>query len=266
MKNILIIIMSIISVSAQSQEILDTIFANDKKNVALFFPKPIRQGLTGANHFVFTYNREKEQYFGLLQAKPGQDSNLLTVTNDGEVYSYIIRYSKKLNRLNYFIKSKESIGNEIPKKTEFKPAVVKPINKNNKVAYFNKMSESLLISSFESLAFKRKKGVILQLRKIVYDNSEMYMVIEVINKSGIDFEIDYLKVYKSNGNNKRKASYQKLPQSVIYKHNMPGIVMNKQSRRFVFVLPKFVLGENEKLLLELNEYKGSRKIIMKARN
>lgn len=57
--------------SAQAKtQILDTIYANDTKNVALFFPEPIRQGVTGADNFVFTYNREKEQYFGLLQAKP----------------------------------------------------------------------------------------------------------------------------------------------------------------------------------------------------
>ncbi len=37
-------------------------------------------------------------------------------------------------------------------------------------------------------------------------------VIEVKNKSGIDFEIDYLNVYRTNGNKKRKASYQRLQQ------------------------------------------------------
>ncbi|WP_317048430.1 hypothetical protein [Confluentibacter sediminis] len=81
------------SMSISAQQAIDTIYANDQKNVALFFPKPIRQGITGASHFVFTYNREKEQYFGLLQAKPGTESNLLTITNDGKVYSYILKYS-----------------------------------------------------------------------------------------------------------------------------------------------------------------------------
>ncbi len=49
--------------------VLDTIYANDTKNVALFFPEPIRQGITGSDNFVFTYNREKEQYFGLTSGK-----------------------------------------------------------------------------------------------------------------------------------------------------------------------------------------------------
>lgn len=51
-----------------AQSVLDTIYANNKKNVSLFFPEPIRQGITGSDNFVFTFNREREQYFGLLQA------------------------------------------------------------------------------------------------------------------------------------------------------------------------------------------------------
>ena len=94
--------------------ILDTIYANDTKNVALFFPDPIKQGITGSVNFVFTYNREKEQHFGLLQASPGEESNLLIINRNGAVFSYIVRYKKQLSKLNYFIPGTQSIGNEKP--------------------------------------------------------------------------------------------------------------------------------------------------------
>jgi hypothetical protein len=251
--------------SISAQQTLDTIYANDQKNVALFFPNPIRQGITGASHFVFTYNREKEQYFGLLQAKPGTESNLLTVTSDGCVYSYILKYSEKLPKLNYFINENERIGSEFPKKIKTK-SITKPLNNYaNRITHFQKLSEYLLKSNFESIKAKRKKGIKIRLQKMTYDASEVYLVIEVKNKSGIDFEIDYLNVYRTNGNNKRKASYQRLQQEVIYKHKMPYSVIDNQSKRFVYVLQKFVLGDNEKLMLELKELKGSRKVILENR-
>ncbi len=100
--------------SAQTQEKLDTIYANEYKNVALFFPEEISQGITGAEHFVFTYNREKQQHFGLLQAKPGRESNLLVIGTNGSVFSYILKYKKQLSRLNYFIPEAERIGKEKP--------------------------------------------------------------------------------------------------------------------------------------------------------
>ncbi|MEO2053073.1 MAG: DUF4138 domain-containing protein [Allomuricauda sp.] len=265
MKTFITLLLLPFTMSIQAQKPLDTIYANDKKNVALFFPNPIRQGITGASHFVFTYNREKEQYFGLLQAKHGTESNLLAVTSDGKVYSYILKYSEKLTKLNYFLGGDESIGNESPK-------MEIPITKNSitvseedRTGYFQRASEYSLRSSSETIALKRKKGIQLRLRKVAYDASEVYLVIEVRNKSGIDFEIDYLNVYRTNGNNKRKASYQRLQQEVIYKHKMPYSILYGQSQRFVYVLPKFVLGDNEKLMLELKELKGSRKVVLETK-
>lgn len=251
--------------SIVAQQPLDTIYANDKKNVALFFPNPIRQGITGASHFVFTYNREKEQYFGLLQAKPGTESNLLTVTSDGSVYSYILKYSEKLPELNYFINENESIGSELPIKIKQKPDIKQLNPYSNRITHFQKFSEYLLKSDFEHIRTRRKKGIKVKLQKMAYDASEVYLVIEVKNKSGINFEIDYLNIYRTNGNNKRKASYQRLQQEVIYRHKMPQSITDGESQYFVYVLPKFVLGDNEKLMLELKELKGSRKMVMETR-
>ncbi|WP_282085251.1 DUF4138 domain-containing protein [Aquimarina algiphila] len=259
MKNYIIYIVALVFSSiAIAQQKLDTIYANDKKNVALFFPEPIRQGITGTSNFVFTYNREKEQYFGLLQATPGEESNLLTVTKNGQVYSYILKYKEQLPRLNYFITTKESIGSEQPLILKQKQ-IAQPLDR---IDYFKKFSNHLLKSNSGSIETKRRKGIKLQLQKIVYNASEVYLVLEIKNRSEIDFEIDYLNIYRVNGNKKRKASYQKLLIQPDYKHEMPNTIRVKKSQRFVYVLPKFVLGDNEKLMIELQELKGSRKVIL----
>ncbi|MCF6295997.1 MAG: conjugative transposon protein TraN [Flavobacteriaceae bacterium] len=265
MKTYILIFALICSKSIFAQMTLDTIYANDKKNVALFFPNPIRQGITGADHFVFTYNREKEQYFGLLQATPGTESNLLTVTKDGKVYSYILKYADKLPKLNYFIPENESIGNERSKEIKQKPEI-KPVDEyKSRITYFQKVSEYLLNSKPDRISTKRKKGIKLRLQKMTYNTSEVYLVIEVQNNSGIDFEIDYLNVYRTNGNKKLKASFQRLQQEVIYKYKIPSIIKDKQLKRFVYVLPKFVLGDNEKLQIELQELKGNRSVSLKIK-
>ncbi|MEO0505074.1 MAG: DUF4138 domain-containing protein [Bacteroidota bacterium] len=247
-----------------SQQTLDTIYANDKKSVALFFPEPIRQGITGTSNFVFTYNREKEQYFGLLQATPGEESNLLAVTKNGQVYSYILKYKEQLPKLNYFLSNKESIGNERPiiKSTEPEKADVVPSDKGN---YLQRACAHLLRSKGAPLAVKRKKGLKLQVQKMTYYGSKVFLVIEVANRSGIDFDIDYLKVFTLNGNKKRKASHQRLEQKPVYKHQMPTSVAHGQIQHFVYVLPKFVLGNDEKLQVELRERNGSREVVLLTR-
>ena len=264
MKTYILILLFACSNSLFAQHGANVIYANDQKNVALFFPSPIRQGIPGKSNFVFTYNREKEQYFGLLQAKLGTDSNLLVVTNDGQVYSYILKYAEKLPRMNYFISKNESIGNEkpviVPKKEE-----VTSINfYKDKTTYFERFSVYQLKTKYVPISTKRKKGVKLQLQKMSYNKDEVYLVLEIKNRSGIDFEIDFLNVYRTNGNKKRKASYQRLEQRVLYRHKMPGIIKNGQSHRLVLIIPKFVLGDQEKLEIELKELKGSRKVLLKT--
>lgn len=255
---------SIAQLKQQSPYKLDTIFANEEKSVALFFPNPIRQAITGAEHFVFNYNREKQQYFGLLQAAPGAESNLLTITENGQVYSYILKYEKQLKKLNYFISKKESVGNEKPIKIAIKHT--KPIiNKQaTRIPNYQKFSEYLLSLKLKNIATNLKKGVKVQLQKIAYNASEVYLVIEIRNNSKIDFEINYLNVYRTNGNKKKKASYQSIPLKAIYKYKMPSIIKIGQSHKIVYVLPKFVLGDNEKLQIELQELKGSRRVVLET--
>jgi len=131
-----------------------------------------------------------------------------------------------------------------------------------RLKYFKRFGDYLLKSKPKNLKTKRKKGLKLQLQQIAYNGSDTYLVMEIANQSGITFEIDFLNVYRVSGNKKRKASYQKLEMKPIYTYKMPSKVYNSQSFRFVYVLPKFVLGNKEKLQLELQELNGSRKMTL----
>src|SRR5690606_30801555 len=176
-----ITLLSVSGLTAQEirfpEKTLDTIYANDQKNVALFFPEPIRQGLTGSENFVFTYNREKGQYLGLLQAKPGKESNLLVVIKNGAVFSYIVKYSKKLDRLNYFIPMSKSIGNEKPIALD-STTIVKYEDTIDNSTYYNKFC-SYLVGRKQRIGRlkKRNESIILSVENIVFDKEELYFVI-----------------------------------------------------------------------------------------
>jgi len=177
---IFLFLFSIVAVAQLKQRLphkLDAIFANEKKTVALFFLNSIRQAITAAKHFVFNYNREKQQYFGLLQAKPGAESNLLTIIENGQVYSYILKYKKQLKRINYFISEKESVGNDKPIKIAIKQQKSIINEQVTRISNYQRFCEYLLSSKLKNIATKRKKGVIVQLQKAAYNASELYLVI-----------------------------------------------------------------------------------------
>lgn len=102
----------------------------------------------------------------------------------------------------------------------------------------------------------------MQLERIAYFQSETYLVIESSNSSGIPFDIEYLNVYKVSGNKRKNASYQRLLLKPLYKLKIPYSIGNAQSFRFVMVFSKFVLGDEERLEVELQEANGGRGVVL----
>ena len=267
---LLVLLIMMATVKAQNVAVMDTIYASEQKTVSLFFPDPIRQGITGSSNYAFSFNREKVQYFGLLQATPGEESNLLVVTQDGGVYSYLLRYSQKLDKLNYFISDSERIGNErtgpfiLPQKN-ISLVDSDTIPTSDKALDYRKLCSQLLRNPRPFDQIKYRDGVTIRMAKSIYYLNEVYVVFEIDNNSQIDFEINSLDLYKVNGNNKRKASYQELLISPIYQFRIPKVVLKGQKVQFVGVYPKFTLGAREKLKFKLEEINGNRDVVVKRR-
>ncbi|KKK97353.1 hypothetical protein LCGC14_2653610 [marine sediment metagenome] len=258
------LVLSFAFAKAQTTTILDTIYANDTKNVALFFPEPIRQGITGSDNFVFTYNREKEQYFGLLQAKPGKESNLLVVNRNGSIFSYIVRYKKQLSKLNYFISLSNSIGNEKPIKVDSILAESSEERVDNRTYYYQKFCSYLLNRNQRiGRIKKRNEGIVLSVENIVFDKEELYFVIQIENNSTLDYDLNFLKLSIETRQKGRKKSLQRLYQEPIFKHNMPSKITENETVRFVYVLPKFSLSIDRRAIFELHEKDGERNIELK---
>lgn len=252
------------SAKAQESKVLDTIYANDTKNVALFFPEPIRQGITGSDNFIFTYNREKEQYFGLLQAKPGKESNLLVVNRNGSIFSYIVRYKSQLTKLNYFVPKSSSIGNERPILNDTTVVAKVKDSIDNKTFYYTKFSSYLLdkrqrIGTIQ----KRNEGIVLSINNIVFDKEELYFVIQIENKSTLDYDLNFLNLSVETRQKGKKKSLQKLFQEPVFKYNLPQRITEGKVVRLVYIMPKFSIGNDRRLIVELNEKNGERDLKLK---
>jgi len=254
--------------------VLDTIYANDHKNVALFFPEPIRQGITGSENFVFTYNRETQQHLGLLQAKPGRDSNLLVISNSGLVFSYIVSYSKKLEKLNYFIEESGNIGNEDP---GFRKGMTEELKADEAILTSHKLIlekeaeyknfSSYLLRSKQKIKplLKIKEEISLKVKNIVFQNEELYFVIEIKNKSSIDYEVNYLNISVETRQKGKKKSIQKLTQEPIFKFREPTNIPRGKTSRFVYVLSKFSIAKDKVVIIDLKEQNGERDLKLKLK-
>ncbi|MFS4494710.1 DUF4138 domain-containing protein [Maribacter sp. 2308TA10-17] len=247
------------------QHILDTIYANNQKNVALFFPEPIRQGITGSENFVFTFNREKEQYFGLLQATPGEESNLLVINRNGSIFSYIVRYKEDLSKLNYFIPQSQSIGNEKPTTKKLFSSQQLDFKTNNRDYYYERFCLYLLSQKQRILALSRSNNdVILSIENIAFDKEELYFVIRIENGSSLDYDLNFLNLSIETRRKGKKKSLQSLHQEPLFMYGLPARIKKKETKKLVYVVPKFSISNQRKLILELNEKNGERDLKLKV--
>ncbi len=284
------ILLSFHAAVAKTPTALDTIRANETMNVALFFPSEIRQGIVGSGNFVFTYDREKGQTLGLLKAEKGATSNLLVITVDGNVYSFIIEYASELGKLNHFINGAERIGNESegptattkgdmktpkmslptekytlevkdPLPEETGSQVSKPISRDT----IAKSCATLLEGPERFKRTQRKKGISLGVRNMVYYNDLIFVQYEVANRSGIDLDIASLELVRAQGKRGRRSAYQDTFLKPLHTYGMPVKVRHGDTVRFVRVYPKTTLGDGERFDIRLREGKGNREVGLKIK-
>lgn len=262
LKKILFVLMSLaLSHGAVGQTPLDTLYANQYQHVALFFPETIERAVTGHGNFVFTYNREKAEHLGLLQAVPGTTSNLLVITSDARVYAYILEYAEELPEHNHFIRPEESIGRNRPMQ---KAHTAPPMDVHKNLPW-RKVCDRLLRQRHPGIKTKRKKGLRFRLEHLAHRGPEVYLIFAVQNRSGIDFDMGHLDILHEKGSQKRRAAHQQIPLVPLYIHGEPSKIKTGTTARFVYVLPKFTLGDHERILFQLKEMGGGRNLTIKFR-
>lgn len=276
--------------SLWGQESLDEniIYANSTKNVTLIFSNPIKKGVSGSEHFKFGYNKLEPSRIGILKASFGEESNLLVLTENGDLYSFIIRYSKDLKVLNHFISVNMSVGNErgsvsknqikknvIVDKMEIDDAPVEEITVNN---YDNvplrdsiNIYDKLCVNEVKKpVFFKRiytsKNDILLSFKNITYLNNEIYITLRIQNKSTLDYDIDYLNFYIASRNKNKNTTSQTIPYKPKYIYNFKPSIKNGEYLDVIYVYQKFTINENKILLVELTEQNGERNLQLEILN
>lgn len=264
MKRSFSLILGLASIVLCAQQSPEIIYCNEYQNVALVMSAPIAQAVTGSENFVFSYNQTAVDSLGLLQGRPGADSNLLIRTTDGGLYSYMLRYKDSLSGFVHFIKPESRIN---PLPTQLGSTVIPGKELKTKVkpkndSYYKKLAKYYLKRTPHRLAVRNKGRLKLEVQGMYYYREDVFFVLEIQNRSTIDFRIDDLSLAKIHGSKNRKSSYQKLVLKTLYREDFPEMVLPGSQARFVLVYPKFTLGDHEKLEVVLNEDSGSRYVAM----
>jgi len=292
MKNLSVLILLIFTVcfvktsslQAQTNQKIkeETILVNENNNVYLFFSSPIKTGIAGSESAVFVYNTKQKENIGILKGKNGCNTNLMIITDDGSIFSFIVKYQKTITKFNYFYNNQSSInnlnklkGNKTVLKssdnnenengviTENSYDTVGIYSKNNigKEKDFEKMCKAVINDGIFFRRFTCSNNMVeLKLNNLEYKNDYFYFFMTIKNNTNIDYDVNFTEFYISTKKKKLRSSAQKIMYKPDYIFNNPKRIKGKTSEQFVYVIKKFTVSNNKVLIIDINELKGERNL------
>lgn len=236
------------------------VYLTFNKTVHMFFPDSINYFDAGSDDILIN------RMGAILKLAPKSDNidetNLTVITSDNICYSFLLRYSKDIKDLTYFIK--DSIGKRIdsPLRTKSPDETLNltaPLKAGE--GEYIKVCREVIKQAPAYWIGSTVKKVYLAMNNIYVHNDKLYFCISVGNTSNINYDINFLKFYTVDKKKLKKASNQEIEKIPIFTfNNLQTINAQTNDYPIIFVFDKFTIDYDKKLVIELGEKKGGRNI------
>ena len=280
MRKVVLILGFLLCFEAKSQNV---ILLNEDINVSVFFKSNIKVAMLGSNgDFFVGYDKRGNNNYCTLKAIHSKKrfSNLTVITVDGLVYSYVVKYSAKVEKFNYFATIQDSenyadiYGNAAAApvvqgqnmvtttNNPVVPAVnVSPQNPTPKVQGTPPVNATMMalynrIVFRNDTPFKRqyvKKQKFLMSLKNVYElEGFVYFLMEFHNQRQSAFEVGFFELQKQT-NEGKKTTYQKQVIRIVDSYRYIAKIPRNHKQVFLIKVKKVGISEKENFLFVLKE-------------
>ncbi len=222
---------------------ITSISITSDKTTSLIFPFTIKHVDRGTKDILVQQVMEAKNILLVKAAiKNFSATNLSVVTEDGTLYGFDINYEADPLRLIYHLPVKD------PESASFyaKDILDNPAN----------------IHGIKDHSW----GVMSKVTGIYVKDNIIYYQLKIINKSAIDYDLDFLHFYLSDKKKIKRTAFQEneiLP--VITAGNTKSIKANSSSV-IVAAIKKFTIPNGSQLVIDIREQDGGRNLLMKVGN
>ncbi|MCK9625562.1 MAG: conjugative transposon protein TraN [Bacteroidales bacterium] len=231
------------------------------KTVHIIFPAAVRYVDLGSTKIIAGKAEGAENVIRIKAAVRNfeDETNFSVITDDGNFYSFNVRYVQEPEKLN--IEMKELITKAAPGKTQTgagdvylkelgkePPAAVNLIMNN---IYKKDKSDIKNISS-------KKYGVEFSIKGIYTNNGMLYFHSQIKNITNIPFDIDFITFKIVDRRVTKRTAVQEQLLTPLRVLNNNQTIRGKSVARSVFTLEKFTIADNKMLVIEIFEKNGGR--------
>lgn len=232
------------------------------KTVHIIFPAAVRYVDLGSTKIIAGKAEGAENVIRIKAAVRNfeDETNFSVITDDGNFYSFNVRYVQEPEKLN--IEMKELISKITPGKTQTTGAgdvYLKELGKEPPAAvnlimnniYKNDKSDIKNISS-------KTYGVEFSIKGIYTNNGMLYFHSQIKNITNIPFDIDFITFKIVDRRVTKRTAVQEQVLTPLRVLNNNQTIRGKSVARSVFTLEKFTIADNKMLVIEIFEKNGGR--------
>ena len=230
-----------IFVSAMAQT--SSLFITTDKTTSLVFPFSIRHVDRGTKDSLVQQVKEADNILLVKAfAKSFSETNLSVITDDGNVYTFVVNYQEKPATWVYNL----------------------PVNKKATITTY---ATGILDNPGTMKGIKDKKwDMVSKVIGIYIKENTIYYQIEISNESRIDYEIDMLRFYIRDKKKGKRTAIQENELKPLQIAGNQTQVKAHQKNILVVALEKFTIPDSKFLFVQIMEKNGGRHLSMKVKN
>lgn len=235
------------------------------KTSHLIFPTAIRYVDLGSDFMIAGKAEDAENVLRVKAAVRDfePETNFSVITDDGRFYSFNVFYSPDPSALSYDLLT-------------MRKAVDKA--KGNDVLFeeLGNSSPSLIGLIMETIYKKDKRtvkhigaksfGIQFILKGIYVHNGKYYFHTEVLNRTNVPFEIDFINFKVVDKKIAKRTVVQEKPLTTLRIYKPLDGINGKMTKQNVFLLNRFTIANDKMLLIEIFEKNGGRHQTLQVEN
>lgn len=248
MKTIFFFCSLLLLTSAGAQDTLLLVTAN--KTTSLLFSSPVHYVDRGHPEILVQQLKEAPNLLLVKAATPHlPESNLTVVTSDGRLHAFTVRYDSLRAPMIY------RQGTQVL------------LNGTVQQAALDTWATMILDNGRQRGSLRQVRwGMEVQVRGFYSTGEVLLCHLVLSNRSPIDYDVDYLKLYIRDGKRARRAAAQEREIVPLHIYGNDRQIKGGARSSLVLALPKLTIPESQYLALEMGEAHGGRHLSLKLRN
>ncbi|MDF2188722.1 conjugative transposon protein TraN [Paraflavitalea sp. CAU 1676] len=220
----------------------------------LIFPYPIKSVDRGSGDILAQKAKGADNVLQVKAAKEQfMQSNLSVITSDGQLFSFLVAYAPLPTFLNLSF---------------HKDSTASPIQLAGVDLTADEIEQTALsVSSADNFLRKRTKSQMMKLKlgSIHYLQDHLWLSLGMENRSLVDYEIQYIKVYIKDRKQAKRTAMQLKELKPVYCSSLERITSD-QPAKVIMAIPAFTLSRKQELRILVKEKNGGRDLELVLRN